>query len=260
MLTTFWPITLYWIKQPACRHKTNTRDIMRSYSYIFIVTIFLSNFCITTPVKAQKSRSLGLQLNTTGIFTGQVFRLGLTPMAIRQTHSHTIGIGPLAIIASDMAASNEGYPRLTGLRAAYRFYPSGYGKPFNFFISANVNALRMREKWASISWDIPRNQYINFNYESTELLVQPTLGYGIEGNITRQLTISQSIGVGAYYSTISHEAKTPDAPEPTHTHINGYDAFGFSYVLNLSLRYAFEFKKGKKGRHSDGVPDSRPKK
>jgi len=200
---------------------------------ILILSLFLS-----TQLNAQEN-SKSIEINTKGYFVDGIFRLISSPTINWAKNNREIGIGPTFLLASVVAASSNQYPRLVGLQAHYRYFPNGNNNQLNLFLFEEITLQVINDTWETNEWNYTLSKYQAFEYTNREYLGLSNLGYGIILRLSEKISVSQSIGIGVYYSKSDSNEKTPGAPELFNEdqNINGYKDFGLTYGLNFVIQF-----------------------
>lgn len=184
------------------------------------------------------SQQKALSLANTGLFVGQSFRLLAAPKIAFKNENKSWSIGPTIILHSENTASDNSYPKLSGLSVSYMHYHFEKTNKINFYFIATSNFQLISNKWKSQIWNEETASYQSHKYKNDELLITQHFGYGFTYRLTDNLALSQNVGFGGYYSGTDNNEESAGAPEIGDTNLSGYNKFGFSWALNLEFTYS----------------------
>jgi len=197
-----------------------------------ILIIILTASCTFT-----YSQKKALTFTNTGLFVGQSFRLLASPRFEFKNDNKGWSIGPTFIVHSESTASDNSYPKLSGLSVSYIHYHYKQTDKINFFFITTSNFQLISNKWKSQIWSEETASYQSHKYKNDELLITQHLGYGFIYQLTDKLALSQSVVFGGYYSGTDNNEQSAGAPEIGDTNLSGYNRLGFSWALNLEFKY-----------------------
>jgi hypothetical protein len=188
------------------------------------------------PVNAQ-NKSISIQ--TTASFIDKTLRVLSSPQLEIKKSNHLWSFGPAILMTTEKAVSEKKYPKLVGLQGTYRAYPLEGPKRINFFLFDDLLIQRIVNKWTSTIWDNSQQTYVAYKYSSAELILQNHVGYGIELTLGKHLVTRNSFGIGFYYANTKGHSESDGAPNTSFNdeNINGYDPFGFSWLINFGVGY-----------------------
>jgi hypothetical protein len=182
-----------------------------------------------------------VNVKTTGTFIDETLRIISSPQLEIQKSNHLWSLGPAILMATEKAVSEKKFPKLVGLQGTYKTYPLGGTKRVNFFLFDDLLLQRIVDTWSSTVWDDTQESYVAYTYSSAEFILQNNVGYGIELTVAKRFILKNSIGIGFYYSYTKGKSETDAAPYLPFMddNINGYDPFGFSWLINVGIGYQF---------------------
>ena len=202
---------------------------------LFVVISFHS-------LQAQSERSPArhrLSLHAEGLGYQWAYKFFLVPSWEIRKKTHSFVLGPTILISSAADASDRKYPKLTGLRGSFRYFPFQDTGKLDFFFQGNLYFQRIVDRWDPNYWNQDFSRYVTFGYINTEWIINPHLGYGLEFNIWKRLFIEQSMGVGYFFSWINGSvSENPDGIELAEDlDYRPYGNQGLSLSITLAIGY-----------------------
>lgn len=174
--------------------------------------------------------------NVSGVMMKRTIRIFSSPQIVINQKRHSWHIGPTILWHSENTASDNNYPKLSGVQVDYRYNPIK-DKNLSLFLYSQLQVQHIKNEWSSNIWNYDLQSYVRHRYKNAEFMLVNHYGYGIRLKIFKSFYINQNVGLGVYFSDTDNDETSSGAPEISDKNINGYDDFGFTWGINLSLSY-----------------------
>lgn len=159
---------------------------------------------------------------------------------LKNTNHYEIGI--ISQIYTDNAESLADKLKLSGVHVGYGKVLPTTKKRLSLELLSNINLQYFKSAWNSNLYSDELQQYEKFEYKSGETLLDISVGYGLKVNVAKRLYVMQSFIGGGYYSVLSHERLSNDAPEISNSDLDfrSYGGVGLQWAVQLSFGYTFK--------------------
>jgi len=209
------------------------------------IIVFIFAIVFGEQVQAQSPQSPfqhHLKLNASGLIYQQSYKIFSTLEWEIRRSSHAVAFGPAVLISSHFDASDKSYPKLTGFRSAYRYYPFPAAGRLDCFLQANLYLLRIVDRWQANDWNPVNTRYESFDYINTEYIIDPHVGYGLTLDLFKGFFIEQYIEVGYFFSWIhGDETENPgDIEIMEDLDYRSYGDRGLSLGVNFAIGYTIK--------------------
>lgn len=199
---------------------------------------FLSFFASAQDINHAVSDQIGI--SATGLIYGRSYKIILAPHWAVRKKSHAVSIGPTILLTSEFDASDRKYPKLTGFRGRYLYFPFAASRTVDFYFHTTLVAQRIVDAYNVNYWNSDHSKYENVGYKNIEVILNPILGYEIKLKVWKGLSLHQSVGAGYFFSAIDGDEKG----NPDHVEINPdyrpYGTKGFSLEAELGMAYLLD--------------------
>lgn len=209
------------------------------------IIVFIFVIAFGEQVHAQSSPSPfqhHLKLNASGLIYQQSYKIFSIPEWEIRKSSHAVAVGPVVLISSHFDASDKKYPKLTGLRNAYRYYPFPAASRLDCFLQANLYLLRIVDRWQANNWNPANTRYESFDYVNSEYIIDPHIGYGLTLDLFKGFYIEHNIEAGYFFSWIQgDEAENQgDVEVREELDYRSYGDRGLSLGVNFAIGYTIK--------------------
>lgn len=189
---------------------------------------------------ANQARTTNLGLSTNAVFYKKSYKAFLIPQWEIRKNAHAFSVGLTILVTSGFDASDRKYPKLSGLHGSYKYFPIQASGKLDFYLHTSLLLKRIVDKWSVNYWDDDHSCYELLGYKNTEIIINPFVGYGITLKVLKRLSVTQSIGVGYFLSSI--DGKEFDNPSDVDKDYDyrPYGDNGLALEVKLGLSYRFK--------------------